>query len=149
MNLKANQPILIVEDSVEDYEATIRAFNKSGLANPIIRCESGDDALDFLHRRGPYKEPKDSPVPGIILLDLNMPGIDGRDVLKEIKSNPALKKIPVVVLTTSNDTRDIEQCYAEGANSYICKPVNVIGFFEAIQRLKDYWFEIVVLPKGE
>jgi CheY-like chemotaxis protein len=148
-NLKAGQPILIVEDSPEDYEATIRAFSKSVLANPIYRCEDGDKALDYLYRRGAYSDPQKTPTPGMILLDLNMPGTDGREVLQEIKSDPVLKKIPVIVLTTSNDERDIEQCYKDGANSYICKPVSLPGFFEAIQRLRDYWFEIVVLPKGE
>ncbi|MBU4036916.1 MAG: response regulator, partial [Proteobacteria bacterium] len=148
MNLKVNQPILIVEDSHEDYEATIRAFKKTSLSNPIIRCESGDDALDYLHRRGIYSDQSKFPTPGIILLDLNLPGSDGRDVLKDIKSHDYLKKIPVVVLTTSNDERDIDRCYEAGANSYICKPLNVDGFIRSIQQLKDYWFEIVILPKG-
>ncbi|MBU1053620.1 MAG: response regulator [Proteobacteria bacterium] len=149
MNLKVNQPILIVEDSHEDYEATIRAFRKAGLSNPIIRCESGDDALDYLHRRGPYTDQSKFPIPGLILLDLNLPGSDGRDVLKDIKSHDYLKKIPVVVLTTSNDERDIDRCYEDGANSYICKPLNLDNFIKSIQQLTDYWFEIVILPKGE
>lgn len=148
MDISANQPIMIVEDSPEDYEATIRAFRRSGLANKIIHCNSGDDALDYLWQRGPYADKGQAPPPGIILLDLNMPGTDGRDVLREVKTAPLLKKIPVIVLTTSCDAKDIDRCYAEGANSYICKPVEIAGFFEAIQRLRDYWFEIVVLPKG-
>ena len=83
----------------------------------------------------------------MILLDLNLPGTDGRDVLAEIKRDEHLKLIPVVVLTTSSDERDIEKCYQAGANSYMKKPVDLGGFVSAIQRLKDYWFEIVILPK--
>ncbi len=145
----SNQPILIVEDSPEDFEATVRALKKSGLRNPLYRCSDGDDALDFLHRRGNYVSPDDAPRPGIILLDLNLPGTDGRDVLEEIKQDPDLKRIPVVVLTTSTDERDIESCYEFGANSYVHKPVDLSGLVDAIQRLKDYWFQIVVFPKTD
>src|SRR5438105_2527750 len=96
-------PILLVEDSPEDYQATVRAFQKAGLANPIFRCASGDDALDYLHRRGAYADPGRSPRPGVILLDLNLPGTDGREVLAEVKADARLKAIPVIVLTTSAD----------------------------------------------
>ena len=94
-----------------------------------------------------YTNPADSPRPGIILLDLNLPGTDGREVLAEIKGDPSLKTIPVIVLTTSTDEIDIERCYQAGANSYVHKPVGLDGFMTALQRLKDYWFEIVVFPK--
>lgn len=147
--LDDHQPILIVEDSPTDYEATVRALKKSGLANPIYRCEDGDEALDYLYRRGKYDDRDLAPRPGIILLDLNMPGTDGRDVLDDIKANDKLRAIPVVVLTTSSDDRDIQKCYDAGANSYVKKPVDIDGFFESIQRLNDYWFKIVVLPKSE
>jgi CheY-like chemotaxis protein len=143
-----SQPILLVEDSPEDYEATVRAFKRSGLKNPIFRCEDGDNALDFLHRRGRYENPEESPRPGVILLDLNLPGTDGREVLTEIKQDDQLKLIPVIVLTTSNDARDVDSCYQAGANSYIQKPVDMEGFIRAIERLKGYWFEVVVLPQG-
>lgn len=143
-----NQPILLVEDSPEDFEATVRAFKRSGLNNPIYRCEDGENALDFLHRRGPYADPERSPRPGVILLDLNLPGTDGREVLTEIKRDDQLKQIPVIVLTTSNDARDVESCYQAGANSYIQKPVDTEGFVRAIERLNGYWFEVVVLPHG-
>lgn len=143
-----SQPILLVEDSPEDYEATVRAFKRSGLSNPIFRCEDGENALDFLHRRGPYADPERSPRPGVILLDLNLPGTDGREVLTEIKRDEHLKQIPVIVLTTSNDARDVESCYQAGANSYIQKPVDTEGFVRAIERLNGYWFEVVVLPYG-
>ena len=136
--------ILIVEDSPEDFEATHRALRKSGLKNTIEHCNDGDDALDFLYQRGEFENARR---PGIILLDLNMPGTDGREVLEDIKNNPELKTIPVVVLTTSSDERDIEACYQAGANSYVAKPVGLENFVRAIQRLHDYWFEIVVVPK--
>lgn len=143
-----SQPILLVEDSPEDYEATVRAFKRSGLKNPIYRCEDGENALDFLHRRGPYADPERSPRPGVILLDLNLPGTDGREVLTAIKRDEQLKQIPVIVLTTSNDARDVESCYQAGANSYIQKPVDMEGFVRAIERLNGYWFEVVLLPNG-
>jgi CheY-like chemotaxis protein len=142
-----SQPILLVEDSPEDFETTERAFRRSGLKNPIYRCADGDEALDFLHRRGQYSEPDKAPRPGVILLDLNLPGTDGREVLSEIKNDPDLKQIPVIVLTTSKDERDVEVCYRCGANSYIQKPVDLDGFMKAIERLNDYWFEVVILPR--
>jgi CheY-like chemotaxis protein len=144
-----SQPILLVEDSPEDFEATLRAFRKSGLKNSIVRCEDGDQALDYLHRRGKYADPERSPRPGVILLDLNLPGTDGRQVLNEIKNSERLHDIPVVVLTTSADERDISACYRAGANSYIQKPVDIDGFMKAIERLNGYWFEVVILPKGD
>lgn len=142
-----NQPILLVEDSPEDFETTERAFRKSGLRNPIFRCSDGDDALDYLYRRGQYADPAKSPRPGVILLDLNLPGTDGREVLSEIKADPGLRQIPVVVLTTSRDERDVDACYKAGASSYIQKPVDLDGFIKAIERLNGYWFEVVILPQ--
>ena len=147
MKADNGQPILIVEDSPEDYEATERGLKASGLANPVYHCEDGDEALDFLFRRGEYADPAKSPRPGIILLDLHLPGTDRSEVLGVIKKDDTLKKIPVVVLTSSSDERDVEKCYKNGASSYVVKPVSFSGFMEAIQRLRDYWFEIVVLPK--
>jgi CheY-like chemotaxis protein len=141
------QVILVIEDSPEDFEATTRVLRKSGLANPIFRCSDGDEALDFLFHRGAYSDRDLAPRPSVILLDLNLPGTDGRDVLIEVKNDEQLKLIPVVVLTTSSDERDIAMCYQSGANSYMKKPVDLGGFVSSIQRLKDYWFEIVILPR--
>jgi len=142
------QPILLVEDSPEDAEATLRAFKKAGMANPIYHCEGGDDALDFLRHRGKFGDPEKAPRPGMILLDLNMPGTDGREGRSEIRAGAALRQIPVMVLSTPADERDIQSCYRDGANSYIQKPVDMKGFLESIQRLVDYWYHIVLLPKG-
>lgn len=139
--------ILLVEDSPEDREATVRAFRRAGLANPIHECEDGEEALEYLQHRGRYADPKSAPRPSMVLLDLNMPGIDGREVLAAIKGDPELQEIPVIVLTTSSDERDVEACYRGGANSYVQKPVSLDGFVQAVQRLKEFWFEVVLLPR--
>jgi CheY-like chemotaxis protein len=142
------QLILLVEDNDDDYIATMRAFKKANLVNPVRRCTNGDQALDYLFQRGEFSAPGKAPCPDIILLDLNLPGTDGRSVLHTIKAAPDLQKIPVVVLTTSNSELDIEQCYAAGANSYVQKPVDFEGFIQAIARLSEYWLEVSVLPKN-
>jgi two-component system response regulator len=141
--------ILLVEDSPEDCETTLRAFKKARCKNPILHCETGDEALDFLYNRGKYKDKKKYGIPCVILLDLNLPGTDGREVLRIIKADKKLRAIPVIVMTTSNDRYDIDQCYSEGANSYIQKPIDIDKYFMAIKNLKEYWFEIVVLPPVE
>jgi CheY-like chemotaxis protein len=138
--------ILIVEDSPEDYESTVRALRKAGLRNPIFHCSDGDEALDFLYRRGVHAQPTPVPRPSLILLDLHLPGIDGREVLTTIKHDDQLCQIPVVMFTTSEDARDIARCYAAGANSYMKKPGGYEALLRAMQRLKDYWFEVVILP---
>lgn len=142
-----SQTILIVEDNDDDYFATVRAFKKVELGNPVQRCTNGDQALDYLFQRGEFAEAGKAPRPGIILLDLNLPGTDGRQVLRTVKADASLRKIPVIVLTTSRARQDIERCYADGANSYIQKPVDMAGFVNAISRLKEYWFEVALLPK--
>lgn len=143
--LNKSQFILLVEDSEDDYEATTRAFQKANLHNPVTWCRSGQDALDFLKRQGAYTGKAEKP--GLILLDLNMPGIDGRKTLQLIKEDGRLKKIPVIILTTSADERDVDACYQMGANTYVQKPVSFDGLIEAIKRLREYWFEIALLPK--
>ena len=143
------QLILFVEDSDDDFFAAQRAFKKAGLKNPIKRCTNGDQAADYLFHRGEFSALDTSPLPSIILLDLNLPGLDGRDILRLIKAEPKLRKIPVIVLTTSNAEKDIEQCYADGANSYVQKPVDMQNFVLAISRLKDFWLEIAILPREE
>lgn len=146
-HLENHHLILLVEDSDEDYETTLRAFKKSAMGNPVQRCTNGEEAMDYLFRKGGFADPQKSPRPELILLDLNLPGTDGRDVLQEIKKDGELRRIPVIVLTTSEDERDVEKCYQYGANSYIHKPVNFEGFLTAIQRLKGFWFEVAILPR--
>lgn len=148
MNPSHHHPILIVEDNDYEFRQAQRAFQQSRLANPIYRCVDGDDALDFLHQRGGYADASKAPRPGIILLDLGLPRTNGREVLQEVKSHPDLKTIPVIVLTKSDDERDIRSCYEAGANSYIRKPVTFEGYLDAIRRLEEYWFHIVILPEG-
>ena len=149
MKLRPHHPILIVEDSPEDHDAMVRSLRQAGLANPIFWCEDGDSALDYLNHRGRFSDPEQAPRPSIILLDLSLPATDGREVLVEIKSDPELRAIPVVVMTSSTDELDIQNSYSAGANSYVTKPVNLDGLVEAVRRLKEFWFEIVVLPRAE
>lgn len=147
--LQKDQPVLMVEDNDDDFEATVRALKASGfeIENRLIRFDNGDDALSYLRREGEYQDAAKYPRPGVILLDLNMPGMSGQDILSEIKTNETLREIPVVILTTSNNEKDVSSCYAAGANTYVQKPVNIDHFFEAIKKLTEYWFDLAVLPK--
>jgi two-component system response regulator len=138
--------ILLVEDSTDDYEAAIRSFKAAHLDNPVHWCETGQDALDYLKNEGTYAREPFGVKPALILLDLNMPGLDGKRVLAIVKQDPILKKIPVVILTTSSDERDVTQCYELGASTYIQKPVDFDGLIRAVGRIKDYWFGIALLP---
>jgi CheY-like chemotaxis protein len=148
-NMNGIQTILLVDDSYEDYEATVRAFRKVELLNPVVYCGDAEEALAYLHRRGSYADPETSPRPSLIILDLNLPGTDGREVLRQIKHDQVLQSIPIVILTTSSDAHDVEACYKAGANSYLVKPVDMFALIHAMQRLKEYWFGVVILPKGE
>jgi CheY-like chemotaxis protein len=139
--------ILLVEDNIDDHDAAVRSFKAAHLDNPIEWCRSGNEALHYLKNGGPRAEGRDRAPPILILLDLNMPGMDGRKVLASIKQDPALKKIPVVILTTSADERDVSQCYELGASTYIQKPVDFDGLVHAVGRIKDYWFGVALLPK--
>ena len=141
----SQHPMLLIEDSPEDREATIRALKKAGIANPIYCCANGDEALDYLHKREKYEAPDLAPRPNLILLDLNMPGTDGREVLAEIKGSDTLRSIPVIILTTSTDVRDVTSCYEMGANSYVKKPVDLEGFmllYSSVSRITGsrWWF---------
>jgi CheY-like chemotaxis protein len=146
---QSNLPILIVEDSPEDYEALVRALGKLGVANPIYRFSYGEDAFDFLKHRGPFFKHGAETRPGLLILDLNLPERSGHDFLKQIRADPALGLIPVVVLSSSSNMREIERCYQAGANSYIVKPSGSAQFAEAIRRIKEYWLDTVSLPAGE
>lgn len=141
------QEILIIEDNDDDFEATMRALKRTGkLANEIRRCRDGFDAWDYLQGRGRYAPPNRPRRPGLALLDLNMPGLDGRKLLQRIKDDPELRALPVVVMTTSTEPRDVQICYDAGANTYVTKPVSFPEFVEAMTRLRDYWFQIALLP---
>ena len=129
---------------------TRRALEQSRIRNELYIVEDGEEALDYLLRRGRYQDPDSSPKPDLMLLDLNMPKMDGKQLLEQMRADPSLRRIPVVALTTSEQENDIIRTYDLGANSYIVKPVDMDQFVNAIKVLKDYWFQIVVLPpRGE
>ena len=138
--------ILMADDDEEDRMMTKKAWATSKLANDLRFVEDGEELMEYLKHRGEYADPASSPRPGLILLDLNMPKKDGREALREIKSAPELRRIPVVVLTTSKAEEDILRSYDLGANSYITKPVTFEALVEIIQNLDTYWFELVEIP---
>ena len=146
--MESREPIVILlaEDDPDDRLLTIRALKKNRLANSIKYVEDGEELLDYLMRRGEYAEPESAPRPGLILLDLNMPRMDGREALQAIKADADLRRIPVVVLTTSQAELDILQSYDLGVNAFVTKPVTFEGLATAIKVLGDFWFEIVKLP---
>ena len=140
--------ILMADDDPDDRLLAERALHEYRLKNGIRFVEDGEELMDYLYRRGKYSAPGAAPTPGLILLDLNMPRKDGREALAEIKRDPVLHKIPVVVLTTSKAEEDIVRAYDLGVNSYITKPVSLQGLAEVMKTLSVYWFEIVKLPNG-
>ena len=139
--------ILIAEDDAEDRMLLHDALEEGRLKNEIHFVENGEDLLDYLHNRGKFSNKDKFPTPGLILLDLNMPKKDGREALKEIKSDPHLRLIPVVVLTTSKAEEDILRTYDMGVSSFITKPVTFTALVDVMKTLSKYWFEIVELPK--
>lgn len=131
--------ILFAEDSEDDAMLTIRALKKSGIANKLHHVKDGAEAIDFMYRKGVYASRSIKEQPRLILLDLKMPKMTGMQVLEKIKSDPDLKSIPVVILTSSKEDPDIQKAYALGANSYITKPVESDNFFHAIKDIGFYW----------
>lgn len=142
----AINPILVVEDSPEDYEVLTRAFKKAEILLPLTRCKDGADAMDYLKSRGEYQGEKSGPRPAFVLMDLNLPGVDGCQMIQQIKDDPALTTIPLIVFTTSRSEKDVEQTYRAGANSFMPKPVDMEGYVKIAQVLKTYWFECAILP---
>jgi CheY-like chemotaxis protein len=148
--MKVPQPItiLMADDDPDDRQLTKEAFAEAKLANDLRFVEDGVELLDYLNRRGKFANPADSPRPGIILLDLNMPRKDGREALAELKQDPRFKMIRIVVLTTSQHEEDVARTYAQSAASYIMKPVTFEALVEVVRTLGKYWLEIVELPNG-
>jgi CheY-like chemotaxis protein len=140
--------ILIADDDPEDRMLAEDALKESRLANDIRFVEDGEELLEYLQARGRYAPPAHTPRPGIILLDLNMPRKDGREALREIKSDPELRRIPVVVLTTSKAEEDIYRTYDLGVNSFITKPVTFDALVQIMRTLGQYWFEIVEISSN-
>lgn len=134
---------LLVEDSDEDFAAFCRAVHQAGWDKVNIkRCVNGAEALDYLYGRGQFAETIQSSTSALILLDLNMPGIDGRMVLSRIKSDARLRVLPVIIFSTSSNPRDVQECYALGANSYLVKNADYDGFKRTIRLLCEYWLTI-------
>lgn len=131
--------ILIVEDNPNDAEMALRALKKNKLTNNVLMVDDGEDALDFIFRRGEYSGRNNESAPKMILLDLKLPKVNGLEVLREIKSNPETKMIPVIVLTSSKEESDIVESYKLGVNSYIVKPVDFDKFVDAVRELGLYW----------
>ena len=138
--------ILLVEDNRMDVELTLDAFREARLLNTVHVAPNGQDALDYLFGRGRYADRATYPMPNLVLLDLKLPGIDGFDVLREVKSTPILKRLPVIVLTSSREEGDRALTYDIGANSYIVKPVSFGGFLDVIRQIEGYWISLNVAP---
>jgi len=145
-NNRKSITILLADDDADDRMMASDALEESRLANDLRCVEDGEELMDYLHRRGKFVPPNEAPRPGLILLDLNMPRKDGREALKEIKAEPELRSIPVIVLTTSKAEEDIYRTYDLGVNSFITKPVNFESLVAVMKALGKYWFEIVELP---
>jgi CheY-like chemotaxis protein len=138
--------ILLVEDNRMDVELTLDAFNEAKLQNTIQVASDGQEALDYLFGRGQYADRKAHPMPNLVLLDLKLPGVDGFEVLRQIKTTPILKRLPVVILTSSKEEGDRALSYDRGANSYLVKPVSFDGFLGVVHQIEGYWLALNVAP---
>ena len=145
MNEPDKRSLLVVEDSDEDFAALVRMISKANIPNPVYRCEDGEEALDFLYQEGEYSD-SDAPRPSLIVLDLNLPGIDGREVLTILKGDRDLQMIPIVVFSTSSNPKDIDACYCQGVSGYIVKPMDTKLLNQLVQTFLEYWFHAVELP---
>ncbi|MEX0268873.1 response regulator [Leptolyngbyaceae cyanobacterium UHCC 1019] len=135
--------ILLIEDSPSDANLTIQSLQQAKITNTLHWVEEGEAAMDFLYQRGDYP---DAPRPDLIVLDLNLPGMDGREILAEVKADSSLRRIPVVVLTTSSNEEDVLRSYDLNANCYVTKPFNVQQFIQVVQLISDFWLTAVKLP---
>ena len=136
----------MVEDNAEDFTALSRVFRKIGLLHPIVRCEDGDQALTYLQGHG-QAAGWPATLPALVMLDLNLPGTDGRAVLETLKKDPRLQALPVIVLSTSSSTRDVERCYQLGANGYLTKPIRFDALEDKLRLTMKYWLEASELPQ--
>ena len=148
MNIELPLEILLVEDNPNDVELALHALKKHNLANRIQVVRDGAEALDFLFARGPFSHRDINQIPRVVLLDLKLPKVDGLEVLRQVKADPRTRKIPVVVLTSSREERDVVESYSLGVNSYILKPVDFQQFTEAVRTIGLYWLLLNEPPKG-
>lgn len=146
MTTRLHEPLLVVEDSNEDFRMLQRLMQRMAVQNPIYRCTNGDEVLDLLYKKSSNGNSHAALRPSVILLDLNLPGIDGRDILERLKQDISFREIPIVVFTTSSNPRDIELCYQKGANGYLVKPMDAQGLRKTIQAFVDYWLETNTPP---
>jgi CheY-like chemotaxis protein len=148
MTTKLHEPLLVVEDSNEDFRMLQRLMRRMAVQNPIHRCTNGDEVLEFLYQQksDALRNSKVALRPSVILLDLNLPGIDGRDILERLKQDKSFREIPIVVFTTSSNPKDIELCYQKGANGYLVKPMDAQELKKTIQAFVDYWLEVNTPP---
>lgn len=140
------QPILIAEDDADDRYLIQTAFSEIGYPEPIDFVENGIEVFTYLDNICASNEHEDKALPGFILLDLNMPKKDGREVLKELKQHPVFKKIPVIVFTTTKNEIEIKRCYELGANSYVVKPISFDGLLKVVENIRAYWFQTASIP---
>ena len=138
--------ILLVEDRRMDVELTLDAFREAQLQDTVHVAWTGEQALDYLFGRGEFGDRDRHPMPDLVLLDLKLPGIDGQEVLRQVKSTPELKRLPVVVLTSSREQRDRLECYDHGVNSFLVKPISFDGFTEVVREVHAYWLGLNVPP---
>ncbi|MGH7438377.1 MAG: response regulator [Polyangiaceae bacterium] len=146
--MTVNKVILLVEDNDDDVALTLRAFGKSGVSNEVVVVRDGVQALDYLFGTGEYAEHGPHELPQVVLLDLKLPRVDGLEVLRKIRSEERTRRLPVVVLTSSNEQRDLVDSYNFGANSYVRKPVDFAQFLEAARQLGLYWLVLNQRPRG-
>lgn len=149
MLINSIKTLLVIEDSDEDFEALKRMMQYASIPHRLERCTDGDDALDYLYHTGKYTNKHLAHRPSLIVLDLNLPGTDGREILQQLKQDHHLRSIPVVVFSTSSNPKDIVACYEYGVNSYILKPIDVEKLKMTIEVLSRYWLVINALPSNE
>jgi len=138
--------ILLAEDNKADQVFVQRAFNLTEIRNNLFFVNDGVEAMEYMRREGKFNDPKYSPKPDLILLDVNMPRMNGKEVLKELKTDPDLKSVPVIMLTTSDHENDVIESYNFGVNAYITKPAGLDRFIDTIESLKNFWLQVVALP---
>ncbi len=147
MPIQSHDLVLIAEDSDEDFEVLQLLMQQMAVQNPIYRCTNGDKVLDFLYQEGDFRDRSDLVRPSVILLDLNLPGMDGRDVLEQLKQDQQFKEIPIVVFTTSSNPQDVEYCYRKGANGYLIKPVDADQLEKTVQAFVGFWLDVNIPPQ--
>ena len=147
MDKTSQMPLLVVEDNDEDFTVFMDFLHEMEVQQSVYRCVDGDDALDFLWGDGSYQDQNPKINPSVVLLDLNLPGTDGREVLEHIKQNDQFKQIPVVIFTTSQNPQDIDFCYQHGANGYLVKPMDFSQMRVRIQAFVDFWLNANTLPQ--